>query len=267
MSEPTASDAAGDHGLVLSQPCTGVLQIQLDRPERRNALGTPLLQQLARALREAEADPALRAVVLCGHAKVFAAGADIAELAASSPDDPVTSPRFEAWAAIRRFAKPLLAAIEGWCLGAGLELALCADLLIAAQGARLGLPETGLGIMPGAGGTAILPRRIGQALAMRMVLTGEPISAAEAHAAGLVAQVTPDGEALSTALALAEKLAARAPLALRAAKASVKQASLMAEDEHLLAERRRFLALLGTADKAEGLTAFLDKRTPQWRGA
>ena len=261
------SDPAGaTDDLVLSNPAQGVLQIQLNRPERRNALATPLLQRLAAALEQADRDSDVRVVILCGHAKVFAAGADIGELAASTPHDPVESPRFKAWAAMRRFSKPLLAAVEGWCLGAGLELALCADLIVAARGARLGLPETGLGIMPGAGGTAILPRRVGTALAMQMALTGDPITAEQALAAGLVMQCVDDGEALQATLALAQKLAARAPLALQAAKASVKDAATLDETAHLLAERRRFLSLLGTADEAEGLAAFLEKRPPVWRG-
>ena len=122
------SDPAGaTDDLVLSNPAQGVLQIQLNRPERRNALATPLLQRLAAALEQADRDSDVRVVILCGHAKVFAAGADIGELAASTPDDPVESPRFKAWAAMRRFSKPLLAAVEGWCLGAGLELGQLLD--------------------------------------------------------------------------------------------------------------------------------------------
>lgn len=260
------SDPARETDVIFGNPVPGVMQIRLNRPERRNALATPLLQRLAERLDQADRDGSIQVVVLCGDAKVFAAGADITELAASTPDDPVEGPRFLAWAAIRSFSKPLLAAVEGWCLGAGLELALCADLIVAARGARLGLPETGLGIIPGAGGTAILPRRVGRSLAMQMVLTGDPITADQALAAGLIARCVEDGEALPATLELAGKLAARAPLALQAAKASVKDAAVLDERDHLLAERRRFLTLLGSADKAEGLAAFLEKRPPVWRG-
>lgn len=253
-------------GLLSEHPAAGVLLLRLNRPERRNALATPLLREIAAALATAEDDDAVRAVVITGSEMVFAAGADLDELAASGADDPVESPRFQAWATIRAFPKPLVAAVEGWCLGAGAELMLCADIVIAGAGARIGQPETGLGIIPGAGGTAILPRRGGPALAMKMVLTGEPIAAAEAQRCGLIAEAVAAGTALAAALALAERLAARAPLALRAAKASIRDAETLDEAAHLLAERRRFIALLGSADKAEGIAAFKDKRAPVWRG-
>lgn len=252
--------------LLIERAANGVLLLRLNRPERRNALATPLLQDIARALAQAEADDSVRAVILTGNDTVFAAGADINELAASGSDDPVETPRFLAWRHIRAFPKPLIAAVEGWCLGAGAELMLCADIVIAGAAAKIGLPETNLGIIPGAGGTAILPRRIGRALAMKMVLTGEPISAEEALTAGLIAQVAETATALDTALALAQKLATRAPLALQAAKASINDAEYLDETTHLSAERKRFIALLGSTDKAEGIAAFLEKRLPQWIG-
>ena len=144
---------------------------------------------------------------------------------------------------------------------------LCkADIVIAAENATIGLPETNLGIMPGAGGTVILPRIVGRALAMKMVLTGEPISAVVALSAGLIAQVTEPSETLQGALTLAEKLASRAPLALRAAKASIRDADFLDEAAHLVEERRRFIQLLGTSDKTEGIAAFKEKRAPVWRG-
>jgi len=250
--------------LLVERPRPGVLLLRLNRPEQRNALATPLLEQIAATLTNASADAAIRAVVITGNEKVFAAGADIDELAASGSDDPVETPRFLAWAAIRRFEKPVLAAIEGWCLGAGTELMLCADIVLAGAGARIGFPETNLGIIPGAGGTALLPRRIGRADAMKMVLTGEPISSTVAREIGLIAETVETGNALSAALDLAEKLAARSPSALRAAKASILDAGALDEHEHLIAERRRFIALLGSADKAEGIAAFKEKRPPIW---
>ena len=172
-----------------------VLLLRLNRPEKRNALATPLLESLTAALAEADRDDDIRAVVLTGNDKVFAAGADLDELAAAASHDELESPRFRAWGAIRSFPKPLIAAVEGWCLGAGMELMLSADLVVASEGARFGQPETNLGIIPGAGGTAILPRLVGRSLAMEMVLTGEPIGAERALSAGLVAKVVPDGEA------------------------------------------------------------------------
>ncbi|KQX18690.1 MULTISPECIES: enoyl-CoA hydratase-related protein [unclassified Sphingomonas] len=252
--------------LIAERPAEGVLLLRLNRPERRNALATPLLCALAEAIEAADGDDAVRLVVLTGSDKVFAAGADINELAVSGPDDPIDTPRFRAWAAIRAFTKPLIAAVEGWCLGAGAELMMCTDIVVAGKGAKIGLPETNLGIIPGAGGTATLPRRVGQARALDMVLTGEPIGAEQAQAIGLIARLAEQGEALADALALAEKLAARAPLALRAAKSSIRAAADLDEDAHLRAERVHFIRLLGTADKAEGIAAFQEKRAPVWQG-
>ena len=243
-----------------------VLVVRLNRPQRRNALATPLLQLVADRIAAAEEDPAIRAVVIAGSDTLFAAGADLDELAASGSDDPVEGPRYQAWATIRGCSKPLVAAVEGWCLGAGIELMLCADIVVAGEGARFGQPETGLGIIPGAGGTATLTRLVGRALAMRMVLTGEPIDAARALAAGLVAETAPAGEALARAKALAAAIAGRPPLALAAAKASIRDAERLPEPDHVRAERVRFVALLGSADKAEGLAAFRGKRPPVWTG-
>lgn len=257
---------ADEPGLISETPLLGVRLLRLNRPERRNALATPLLVALADALDQAGADGDIRCAIVTGGDKLFAAGADINELAASGPDDPPHGPRQHAWSRIRAFPKPLIAAVEGWCLGAGLELLLCCDLSVAGEGAKFGLPETNLGIMPGAGGTAILPRLIGLPLAMRMVLTGEAITAPQAVAAGLVGEMVTTGQALASALDLAALLADRAPLALAAAKASIRDAVELPLAEHLHQERRRFLALLGSDDKAEGLAAFLEKRPARWQG-
>lgn len=247
--------------LRLEDSADGVRLLTLDRPDRRNALATPVLEAIAAALSDAAADERVRVVVVTGGPTLFAAGADIAEIERLSDDDPVESPRFLAWQAIRAFPKPMVAAVEGWCLGAGLELAMASDIVIAGEGARFGQPETNLGIIPGGGGTVLLPRLVGRALATRMILTGEPIDAAHALTAGLIAEIVPDGQATDTALALAARLAARAPLALAAAKAALRGA-----DAAFVDERRRFVALLGTADKAEGIAAFREKRAPDWQG-
>lgn len=252
--------------LLIETPADGVRLLRLNRPDRRNALATPLLTALAKALDHAAGDEAIRAVVITGDTKVFAAGADIRELASSGPDDAPHGPRQAAWERIRDFPKPLIAAVEGWCLGAGCELLMCCDLSVAGAGAQFGQPESSLGIMPGAGGTATLPRLVGRNLAMRMVLTGEMIDTDRAVAAGLVGEGVPAGQALDRALDLARTIAGRAPVALQAAKASVRAAFDLAHGDHLLHERRRFLALLGTDDKREGVAAFLEKRTPHWQG-
>jgi enoyl-CoA hydratase len=247
----------GEHGLLL----------RLNRPEKRNALATDLLRAVADALDDAAADSAVRVVVLTGSDRFFAAGADIRELASRDTAGALADPRPGIWARIRAFAKPLIAAVEGWSLGAGNELVMCCDLVVAGQGAKFGQPETSLGIIPGAGGTAILPRLVGRSRAMKMVLLGEPISAAEAHQAGLVAEVVEDGQALAAALDLAVRLATRAPLAMQQGKAMVRAAFEAHQSAHLILERQAFSALFGTFDKREGTAAFFEKRDPKWSGA
>lgn len=252
--------------ILLDVPSPGIVQIRLNRPERRNALATAVLERIAAALTAAAADQEVRVVLIVGAEGVFAAGADLAELDVSGSDDLVDSPRFKAWHTIRSFPKPLIAAVEGWCLGAGAELMMCADIVVVAKDAQIGQPETNIGIIPGAGGTSILPRRIGMARAMDMVLTGEPISGQEAWSLGLVSRLAETGEAEAVGLALAERLALRAPLAMQVAKASLRNHANIREDEHIIAERRAFIGLLGTQDKAEGIRAFKEKRRPQWAG-
>jgi enoyl-CoA hydratase len=254
-------------GLLVSQPSDGVLLIRLNRPERRNALATSLLTEIADELDRAQSDDHLRVVVITGNDIVFAAGADIDEVAAGGSHDPVESPRFQLWAKIRAFPKPMIAAIEGWCLGAGAELMMCADIAVAGTGAKIGQPETNLGIIPGAGGTATLTRLVGRVRAMKMVLTGEAIQATDAQQAGLIADIVEDGCALDAALTLAHQIASRAPLAMRAAKASIRDAANLDEAQHLIQERSRFIALLGSDDKAEGVASFRAKRPPVWRGS
>jgi len=250
--------------LLASRPSDGVLLLTLNRPASRNALATPLLEMIARELMGAADDDTIRCVVLAGNEKVFAAGADLGELERSDEKEPIAGPRWNAWACIAGFPKPLVAAVEGWCLGAGCELMLRCDIVVAAENARIGQPETNLGIIPGAGGTALLPRLVGRAAALDMVLTGEPIHARRAYDLGLIARLARDGEALSDALTLASKLASRAPRALKAAKASIRDAADRSLSEHLCAERQRFLALLAGPEKAEGIAAFRERRDPVW---
>ena len=242
----------------------GVLLLTLNRPAQRNALATPLLEAIAAALRAADRDNGIRSVVITGNDKVFAAGADIEELARSDGSEPVEGPRWIAWNTIAAFSKPLIAAVEGWCLGAGSELILRCDIVVAGRNAKLGQPETNLGIIPGAGGTAILPRKVGMATAMDMVLTGEPITGERAYQLGMVARLVDDGQALASALELAARLASRAPEALRVAKASIGHSSNSTLGDHLRVERERFLGLLAGAEKAEGIAAFREKRPPDW---
>ncbi|VVT10550.1 enoyl-CoA hydratase-related protein [Erythrobacter sp. EC-HK427] len=243
-----------------------VLLLRLNRPEKSNALATDLLAEIADALDAVAGDPEVRAAVITGSDKVFAAGADINELAQRDTDGALADPRPGLWARIRAFPKPLIAAVEGWSLGAGNELVMCCDLAVSGEKGKFGQPETNLGIIPGAGGTATLPRLVGRTRAMKMVLLGEPISAQEALAAGLICEVVEAGKALETALALAARIAARAPVAMQQGKAMVRAAFETPQTAHLAMERQAFSALFGTADKKEGVAAFLEKRDPEWSG-
>lgn len=244
----------------------GWVRLMLNRPEARNALNTPLLSALAQALERAAAWDTCRAVVICGAGGHFAAGADIAEIAAKTSAQAAVDPRKALWATIAGFPKPLVAAVDGFCLGAGLELALMADCIVLGESARLGLPETGLALIPGAGGTQRLTALVGRARATRMILTGEVIDAATAFAWGIAGWHVA-GPALPEAEALTERLAARAPLALRAAKAAILAAAESPLAGGFAQERAAFEALMDTADKAEGIAAFREKRPPAYRGA
>lgn len=244
-----------------------VLLLRLNRPEKRNALATDLLARLADALDDAIADPSVRAVVVTGSDRFFAAGADINELAAREAAGALADQRPAIWQRIRSFPKPLIAAVEGWSLGAGNELVMCCDLVVAGHSAKFGQPETNLGIIPGAGGTAVLPRLVGRSRAMMMVLLGEPLSAAEACEAGMVAQVVDDGLTATAALELAARIATRAPVAMQQGKALVRASFELHQTAHLAMERHAFAALFGTADKKEGITAFFEKRQANWTGS
>lgn len=217
-------------------------------------------------MRALAAESECRVVLLTGAGEHFAAGADIGEIETKSSADAAIDPRKGYWAAIRAFPKPLIAAVDGYCLGGGFELALMADVMVLGATAKLGLPETNLGIIPGGGGGQRLTALAGRARAMRMVLSGELIDAVTAEAWGIAA-FRVDGPALPLAMELAAKLALRAPLALAAAKAAILAAAEAPLAEGFALERARFEALLDTSDKAEGIRAFREKRKPVFRGA
>jgi len=246
----------GEHGLL----------IRLNRPEKHNALSTGGLAGVADALDAADADDTVRCAVIAGNDKLFAVGADIGELLSREAVGMLSDPRPAIWRRIRGFTKPLIAAVEGWSLGAGNELMMCCDLVVAGHGAKFGQPETNLGLIPGAGGTAVLPRLVGRARAMRMVLLGDPLSAQEALQAGLITELVDDGLALSAAQVLADRIAARAPVAMRQGKALINAALDVHLGAHLMLERQGFSATFCTADRKEGITAFLEKRPPLWKG-
>ncbi|MFZ5961156.1 2,3-dehydroadipyl-CoA hydratase PaaF [Pseudomonas knackmussii] len=252
--------------LAVQAPEDGVRLITLQRPEALNALNTELLGELAAELDAAERDAETRVVVITGSRKAFAAGADIKEMAERDLVGILNDPRVAHWQRITAFSKPLIAAINGFALGGGCELAMHADILIAGEDARFGQPEINLGIMPGAGGTQRLLRAVGKSLAMQMVLTGEAIDARHAQRAGLVSEVTQPEFTVERALQIAKVIARKAPLAVRMAK----EALLKAQDTDLASglrfERHAFTLLAGTADREEGIRAFQEKRPARFQG-
>ena len=245
----------------------GVALVTIDRPEALNALSFALLAELADALETVDRDGRTRVAILTGTGdKAFAAGADIVELADQTPERLRAEGHFGAWDRLGAIGIPLIAAVRGFALGGGCELAMTCDLIVAADDARFGQPEIRIGVMPGAGGTQRLTRAIGVARAMELVLTGRMVDAAEAYAAGLVTAVVPPGEVMTVALSLADRIASMPPLAVRAAKRSVLAAAELPLSAGLRAEREAFFDLFATEDQREGMRAFQEKRSPSWTG-
>ncbi len=245
----------------------GVALLTLRRPEALNALSFDLLDELVAALRTLDADPACRAIVITGSGtRAFAAGADIRELAPQTTESLHREGRFDAWDRIDAIGLPLIAAVRGFALGGGCELAMACDMIVAAEDASFGQPEIRIGVMPGAGGTQRLTRAIGKARAMEMILTGRTMSATEAHAAGLVTMTVPAEATLDAALELGARIGSMPPLAVRAAKAAVRDADERGLREGLAHERDAFFGLFDTDDQAEGMAAFVEKRAPVWSG-
>ena len=252
--------------VLLERPGPAVVLLRLNRPDRLNALNLELRESLASHFTELASDDAVRCVVLTGDEKAFAAGADVAELAQRTPTDPAFARVRAAWVPIERYPRPIIAAINGFALGGGCELAMHCDIIVAGEGAKLGQPEVKLGIMPGAGGTQRLVRAVGKFAAMRWLLTGDPLSAAEAHRLGLVTEVVADGEVLKRALEIAARIAAQAPLAVAAIKDAVLRGADLPLEAGLRLEGERFQELFATEDRAEGMRAFLEKRKPEFKG-
>jgi enoyl-CoA hydratase len=248
-------------------PADGVALVTLDRPRAFNALSFALLGQLADALEALDADPAIRCVVITGAGtRAFAAGADIKELAEQTPATLRDGDAFAPWTRIDAVGLPLVAAVTGYALGGGCELAMACDLIVAAEDAVFGQPEISIGIMPGAGGTQRLTRAVGKARAMEIILTGRRFDAREAERMGLVSRVAPAGEAVAGAIELATTIAAGPPLAVRAAKRAIRRAAELPLAAGLAEERSAFFDLFATADQAEGMAAFVEKRPPRWTG-
>ena len=240
--------------------------VRLNRPKQLNALNGAVMDALCTALEDLDRDDGVRAIVVTGNERALAAGADIGEMAEASPIDMLITNRIGQWDRIRKVTKPVIAAVNGWALGGGCELAMTLDLIVAGEGAKFGQPEINIGVIPGAGGTQRLTRAVGKSRAMRMILTGDPITAVEAERAGLVATVTQDELVVEDALALAAKIATKSPIALRLAKEAVNAAYEMSLTDALAHERRLFYLLFASDDQKEGMAAFLEKREPDFRG-
>jgi len=248
-------------------PADGVALVVLDRQAVLNALDFALIEALTDALEALDRDPACRAIVITGAGdRAFAAGADIGELSRQTPTTLTVDDHFHRWERLKRIRKPLIAAVRGYALGGGFELAMLCDLLVAGEDAHFGQPEIKLGLMPGAGGTQRLTRAIGKARAMDLVLTGRTIDAREAEGWGLVTSVVPAEATVTAAIELGARIAALAPVAVIAAKEAVNRAEELPLEAGLEFERRNFYLLFDTEDGAEGMAAFGEKRSPTWKG-
>ena len=245
----------------------GVALLTMHRPKKMNALSIPLLEALVEAMVRFETAPNIRCVILTGMGKAFSAGADIADFVERGVDAYLDPRRLSAWAAIERFPKPLIAAVNGYALGGGCELALLCDLIIASENARFGQAEINIAGIPGDGGTQRLPRFVGPALATEMILTGRMIDADEARDAGLVLRVVAAADLIPTAQSLAETIASKAPLTVRAAKTALRMAFEEPLSKGLTRERQLLAGLFSTRDHREGTRAFLEKRRPVFSGS
>jgi enoyl-CoA hydratase len=241
--------------------------VRIHRPEAMNALNGAVMAELTQALETFDADPAVGAMVVTGDDRAFAAGADIKEMAEASAVEMLLSDRIGLWDRLRKIHKPIVAAVSGWCLGGGNELAMACDMIVASETAKFGQPEINLGVIPGAGGTQRLTRAVGKAIAMEVVLNNRTLSAEEAHRWGLVNRVVPVEAYLEEALRLANEIAGRAPLAVRLGKEAVNHAFESFLADGVADERRAFYFLFSSHDQREGMQAFIDKRKPEWKGS
>jgi enoyl-CoA hydratase len=255
-----------DSPFVLVERDGAVAVVLLNRPQQLNALSGPLMDELVAALGELDEDESIRCVVVGGNERAFAAGADVGELAAATAIQLYENRRIDQWDAIRAVRTPLVAAVSGYCLGGGCELAMVCDLIVASETARFGQPEINLGVMPGAGGTQRLTRAVGKAVAMDVILSGRFLTADEALRAGLVARIVAAEAWLDEAKRVAHTIAEKSPVAVRLAKEAIDKAfetPLAAGVEY---ERRAFYLARASEDATEGLTAFVEKRTPDFKG-
>jgi len=251
--------------LVDKQVAPFVGLIQLNRPKELNALNLQLMGEIKEALLDFDEDENIRAIVITGNERVFAAGADIKQMAGRTAIDMLKIDQFSTWDSIRKTKKPIIAAVSGFALGGGCELCMLCDMIVASETAQFGQPEINIGVMPGAGGTQRLTRAVGKARAMEMVLTGDFISAEESREAGLINKVVPVQLYLDEAIKLGQKIAEKSPIAVQMAKESVLKAFDTGLQEGLFFERKNFYMLFATEDQKEGMAAFVEKRKPDFK--
>ncbi|MCL4393585.1 MAG: enoyl-CoA hydratase-related protein [Chloroflexi bacterium] len=250
--------------VVSTEDAVGV--VALNRPKVMNALNSRMMIELGDAIAGFDADDSVRCILVHGSDRAFSAGADVEEMRAATPAEMLTQNWIAQWDRLRRTRKPTIAAVSGYCLGGGCELAMACDMIVASESAQFGQPEINLGVIPGAGGTQRLTRAIGKSRAMEMILTGKFMAAREAEARGLVSRVVPIESYLDEAKALAREIASKAPIAAQLAKEAVNKAHEEPLGEGLEYERRLFYLLFSTQDQREGMDAFVAKRKPAWKG-
>jgi len=253
---------------ILLERKTAVAIIRINRPDKLNAMNAKVKEEIAAALGELEKDDTIRVAVITGVGdKAFVAGADINEFAGKTPIDQWNAyGPTSLYNVVDQFPKPLIAMVNGYCLGGGCELAMACDIRVASENAQFGQPEINIGIIPGGGGSQRLPRLVGLGKALELILTGDRIPASEAHRIGLVDLLVPHGDLEKRTLELAEKIASKSPVAVRLAKAAVKASVNLPLDQGLRQERSLFSVVFSTEDKEEGVKAFQEKRPPQWKG-
>jgi enoyl-CoA hydratase len=252
--------------MILTDARGGVGLITFNRPQAMNALNHQLLNELMDALDSFDIDDTIGSMVITGNEKAFAAGADIKEMADKSAREMIKSDHVGVFGRIRSVKKPVIAAVSGWALGGGCEIALSCDMIVASDSAKFGQPEITIGVIPGAGGTQRLTHALGKAVAMEMILNNRTLTASEALQHGLVNRVAPVSDYLNEALKLADEVASRAPLAVFAAKKMINAVHESPLTDGLANEKQTFYELFGTADQKEGMQAFVEKRTPKWIG-
>ncbi len=257
----TASDV-----VLVERPSNDIVVFKINRPQVRNALNLAVRTRLSEEVGRHAADPAIRCLIITGNEAAFAAGADIAEMADAGPVEVMARNLQKYWRTITDCPKPVIAAVEGFALGGGLELALCADIIVAGEGAKLGLPEVKVGILPGGGGTQRLARLVGSKRAMLLMLTGKMFGAAEALAMGVISELAPAGKALERALEIAREIAVMPPISVQQIKEIVHAGLNAPLETALMLERKAFQLQFATSDQKEGMRAFMDKRKPAFEG-